>query len=269
MLQRFYRSKKFQIASAMLLILVTLGIIAPIVSPYDYKQMRAGKLFEPPSRAHPLGTDEYGRDILARILFGIRFSLSTATAIALLAMVIGTVLGTISGYYRGFIDSFLSSVADILFSLPTVLWALIAMLILGPGLRTAIAALTFTYIPQFLRLARSCTLAVSVREFVQAAKAIGAGNRRIISRHIFPNIIVPLLVQLALSMSLAIIDESVLSFVGLGAQPPTPSWGLMIRTGLEYLNRAQHLAVVPGLAIVYVVLAFNLLSDGLQEAFQF
>jgi peptide/nickel transport system permease protein len=265
MLHRFRRSKKALLGSFMLVVLVISGVLGPMVSPYDYKQMRAGELFELPSRSHPLGADEFGRDILVRILSGVRFSLSTSATIALSALLIGTFLGILSGYFGGWIDSFLSAVADILFSLPTVLWALLAVLILGPGLQTAIVALSLTYIPQFLRLARSTALSISGREFIDAVRVIGASDGRILVRHVLPNSAAPLLVQFALSMSLAIIDESVLSFVGLGAQPPTPSWGLMVRTGMEYMNRAQHLTVFSGLAIVYAVLAFNLLSDGLQE----
>jgi peptide/nickel transport system permease protein len=265
MVQRFFRSKKALIGSVMLFILIIVGVVGPVTSPYDYDQMRAGELFELPNPNHPLGADEYGRDILVRILSGVRLSLATAATVALSALLIGAFLGIISGYYKGFIDDLLSAAADILFSLPTVLWALMAVLILGPGLPTAVAALSFTYIPQFLRIARSSALSMSAREFVDAARAVGAGNGRILVRHVLPNCAAPLMVQFALSMSLAILDESVLSFVGLGAQPPSPSWGLMIRTGIEYLNRAQHLTIVPGVAIVYLVLAFNLLSDGLQD----
>jgi peptide/nickel transport system permease protein len=267
LLHRFLRSKKALLGSAMLILLLLLGVLGPLVSPYTYKQMRAGELFEAPGSRHPLGTDEFGRDILTRILSGVRFSLSTAAAIALTALLVGTLLGVVAGYYKGWLDNFLSTVADILFSLPTVLWALIAVLILGPGLETVVVALSLTYIPQFLRLARSSALSISAREFIDAAYAIGAGDGRILVRHILPNAAAPLLVQFALSMSFAIIDEAVLSFVGLGAQPPTPSWGLMVRNGIEYLNRAQHLTIFPGFAIIYAVLAFNLLSDGLQEVF--
>ncbi|MFB0547250.1 MAG: ABC transporter permease [Anaerolineae bacterium] len=264
-LRRLCRNKKALFGSIMWISFVLAGIVAPLVTPYRYDQMRAGQLYELPSWQHPMGADEYGRDILTRILFGTRQSLLISIAIAAIALAIGVPLGLVSGYVKGRVDDVLMSLADVMFSLPTVLWALIAFTLLGTGLKTVVIALSLTYAPQYLRLLRASALSISARQYVEAAQSIGASHWRIIVRHILPNCMVPLIVQTALIMSFAILDEAALSFVGLGAQPPQPSWGLMLRTGMNNMYRAVHLVFFPGLIVVYIILALNMLADGLRD----
>jgi peptide/nickel transport system permease protein len=266
-LRAIVRSKKATAGLIMVGLMVLAGLCAPLLTPYDPADMRAAKIFEEPSWQHPLGADEFGRDIFSRTLYGIRISLSVSLTVATLSIFFGVLLGMLAGYREGHIGSAIMALADFLFSLPTVLLALVAATILKPGLITVVIALSIVYTPQFLRLMRGATLKVSQQEFVQAARAVGVGQRRIILRHLLPNVISLLAVQTALVLSFVILDEAALSFIGVGTQPPTPSWGIMLREGMKNLYRAQHLSLFPGIAVTYAVLAFNLLGDGLQDIF--
>lgn len=265
--QAIVRSKKATVGLIMVGLLVLAGILAPLLTPFDPADMRAAKIFEYPSWRHPLGADEFGRDIFSRTLYGIRISLSVSLTVAALSILVGVPLGMLAGYKGGHIGSAIMALADFLFSLPTVLLALVAATILKPGLITVVVALSIVYVPQFLRLMRGATLKVSQQEFVEAAHAVGVGHFRIVFRHLLPNVISLLAVQTALVLSFVILDEAALSFIGVGTQPPTPSWGIMLREGLKNLYRAQHLSLFPGIAVTYAVLAFNLLGDGLQDVF--
>jgi peptide/nickel transport system permease protein len=265
--QAIVRSKKATIGLIMVGLMVLAAILAPVLTPFDPADMRAAKMFEYPSWQHPLGADEFGRDIASRTLYGIRISLSVSLIVAALSMLFGVPLGMLAGYKGGYLGSAVMALADFLFSLPTVLLALVAATILKPGLMTIVVALSIVYTPQFLRLMRGAVMKVSQQEFVDAARAVGVGHFRIIFRHLLPNVISLLVVQTALVLSFVILDEAALSFIGVGTQPPTPSWGIMLREGLKNLYRAQHLSLFPGIAVTYAVLAFNLLGDGLQDVF--
>lgn len=261
------RSKKATTGLTLVGLMVLAAALAPVLTAYDPADMRAGDIFAEPSWRHPLGVDEFGRDILSRTLYGTRISLSVSLTVAALSMLFGVPLGILAGYAEGHIGSAIMALADFMFSLPTVLLALVAAAILKPGLVTVVIALSIVYTPQFLRLMRGATLKVSQQEFVLAAQAVGASRWRIVFRHLLPNVVSLLAVQTALVMSFVILDEAALSFIGVGTQPPTPSWGIMLREGMKNLYRAEHLSLFPGIAVTYAVLAFNLLGDGLQDVF--
>lgn len=258
-------SKKAYIGLIMLILIASLGTLSPLISPADPAQMQVGGLYEKPSLAYPFGTDCFGRDILSRCLYGIRISLGISLFVTICAMILGVSLGTFSAYIGGSVDEVIASGADILFALPTVLLALLAAAIIGPGLKTVIISLIIVYTPQYLRLTRGSVLGILHSEYIEGIRALGANDWRIIRHHILPNCLAPILVQTALAMSFVILDEAALSFLGLGTQAPTPSLGLMLRQGLDYLYRSPYLTIFPGLIISICVLTFNILGDGLRE----
>jgi len=219
-----------------------------------------------PSTEFPLGTDALGRDVLSRILFGARLSMQVAVVSVAIATVVGAVLGLVSGYLGGVVDLVIGRVMDVFFAFPAILLALGIVAALGPDPRNVILAIGVVYTPIFARVVRGPVLALRVREFVEAARAIGATPARIVVRHILPNLLSTLIVQISLALSWAVLTEGALSFLGLSAQPPAPSWGVMLNEGRQYLEFATHLAIFPGLAIMFAVLGFNLLGDGLRDA---
>jgi len=242
------------------------AIFAPLLSPADPTRQVLLDSLLPPSWAHPLGTDEFGRDVLSRVLYGARASLQVGLIAVGLASLVGTLLGQLAGYWGGRLDEMVMRVMDALFSFPSLMLALIINTILGTSLTNAIIAIAIVDTPGFARLARGSTLAVREREFIQAARVIGASHRRIMGWHILPNISAPLIVNATNQVSGAIITEGALSFLGLGVQPPTPSWGSMLRSGYGYMDGSPWLAVAPGLAIMITVLGFNFLGDALRDA---
>lgn len=252
-------------------VIITLGLIlvalaAPLVAPHDPNVQDYSSVLQPPSSLYPLGTDNLGRDVLSRIIYGSRVSLQVGLVAVGLATFAGVIVGLVAGYWRGAADEVLMRIMDALYSFPAVLLALAITAALGPGLGNAMIAIGIVYIPLFARLTRGQVLQVREFEFVTATRAIGATDLRIIGRHIFPNIVAPVIVQASLSVSLAIIVEASLSFLGLGVQPPTATWGGMLRIGYRFLERAPWLALYPGAAIFVTVLGLNLLGDGLRVA---
>jgi peptide/nickel transport system permease protein len=238
---------------------------APVLSPHDPLTMASRSLLAPPGGPFPLGTDQFGRDLLSRLLYGARVSLSVSFASVVLALAGGGAAGIASGYYGGRIDGLLMRVMDVIFAFPAVLLAIAIMAVAGTAVWTVIVAIGVVYTPQFARVSRASVLATRGLEYVEAAAALGAGARRILLRHILPNISAPLIVQTSLSLSLAILTESALSFLGLGTQPPTPSWGNMLADSRRFMATAPWTAVFPGVTIAMVVLGFNLLGDGLRD----
>jgi peptide/nickel transport system permease protein len=220
----------------------------------------------PPSRMHPLGTDEFGRDVLSRVVYGARASLQVGLFAILASSVLGTAIGQIAGYRGGRLDEVLMRIMDALLSFPALMLALVINTILGTSLTNAIIAIAIVTLPGFARLARGSTLAARERDFVEAARTLGAGDGRILGRHILPNILAPLIVNASNQVSAAIVTEGSLSFLGLGVQPPTPSWGSMLRSGYGYMDTSPWLALAPGLALMITVLGFNFLGDALQDA---
>lgn len=264
--RKFKKQKIALIAGVFILLLVILAIIGPFIVPFDVTEADYGSVLEGPSLKHWAGTDEFGRDILSRVVVGTRISLSVGFFSVFIGAFIGTVLGLISGYYGGKIDNLIMRSCDVLFAFPGILLAIGIIAILGPGLVNVVYAVATFTIPIFARIARSSTLAVGATLYVEATKSIGARNWRIILRHIFPGTVSSLIVYFTMRLGLAILTAASLSFLGLGAQPPTPEWGAMLSSGRDYLNSDIHVTLFPGLAIFLTVLAFNLLGDGLRDA---
>jgi len=219
-----------------------------------------------PGPEFPFGTDALGRDLLSRVLFGARLSMQVALVSVAAATILGGTLGLVSGYAGGLVDLAIGRVMDVFFAFPAILLALGIVAALGPDPRNVIIAIAVVYTPIFARVVRGPVLALKVRDFVEAARAIGATPARIVLRHIVPNLLSTLIVQVSLALSWSVLTEGALSFLGLSAQPPAPSWGVMLNEGRQYLEFATHLALFPGLAIMAVVLGFNLLGDGLRDA---
>ncbi|TME36380.1 MAG: ABC transporter permease [Chloroflexi bacterium] len=242
---------------------IALGVgFLPIRDPL---QISADRLAAP-SAAFPFGTDPLGRDLFSRVLFGARLSMEVAVLSVAGATIAGGVLGLVSGYLGGIVDLAIGRVMDVFFAFPAILLALGIVAALGPDPANVIIAIAVVYTPIFMRVVRGPVLALKAREFVEAARAIGATRMRIVVRHIVPNLLSTLIVQVSLALSWAVLTEGALSFLGLSAQPPAPSWGVMLNEGRQYLEFATHLAIFPGLAIMVAVLGFNLLGDGLRDA---
>ena len=231
----------------------------------DPLQISAERLAAP-SAAFPFGTDALGRDLLSRVLFGARLSMQVAVLSVAAATVVGGVLGLVSGYLGGIVDLAIGRVMDVFFAFPAILLALGIVAALGPDPGNVVIAIAVVYTPIFMRVVRGPVLALKARDFVEAARAVGATRTRIVIRHIVPNLLSTLIVQVSLALSWAVLTEGALSFLGLSAQPPAPSWGVMLNEGRQYLEFATHLAIFPGLAIMVAVLGFNLLGDGLRDA---
>ncbi len=249
-----------------LVLLVLTAIFAPYIAPYDPVNGVMADSLQKPSSDHLLGTDELGRDILSRIIYGARISLKVGLIAVTFALSIGTVLGSIAGYYGGKIDNLIMRVMDIMLSFPSLLLAIAFMSVLGRGVENAIIAISIVSIPEYARIVRGSVLSVKENEYVQAARAIGNRDRAIIFKHIMPNVIAPIIVRGTLGISTAILDTAALGFLGLGVQPPDAEWGTMLGAGRSYLFNAPHLVMYPGIAITLTVMAFNMLGDGLRDA---
>ena len=247
------------------LIAIAAAIAGPFLTPYDPSSQELARRLESPTLAHPLGLDELGRDILARLLQGARISLMVGLAVVSVSSVAGMVFGSIAGYFGGWVDDAISRVIDVLMAFPGILLAIALVAVLGPSLVNVVLALSVIGWVGYARLVRGQALRAREFEFVQAARASGASSVRIVLRHVLPAAIPSVVVQATLGMAGAIIAEAALSFLGLGVQPPTPSWGSMLDAGRAHLFDAPHLTIAPGLAIATLVLGFNFLGDGLRD----
>jgi len=245
---------------------VLAAILAPWIAPYRYSTTDFNGVLAHPSGTHLLGTDELGRDVLSRIIWGARASIQAGVLATLLAMAVAVPIGLVAGYYRGWVDPVISRLTDVLLAFPFLILAVGLAAILGPSLLNATLALGIGATPQLIRVARGEALALREEDYVRAAVANGASDAVILGRHIVPNMLSTLLVQATVTIPTAIIGEATLSFLGLGVQPPTPSWGVMLADAQSYLTQAPRLAVYPGLAIFLCSLSFNLLGDGLRDA---
>jgi peptide/nickel transport system permease protein len=265
-LRRLAHRKGAMVALGVILILVVLAILAPYISPYDPARQSWTAVRKAPSALNWFGTDEVGRDILTRILYGARASLSAGVISVAIAIAVGVPVGLLAGYAGGIIDGVISRFTDAMLACPFLILAIALAAFLGPSLGNAMIAIGITATPIFVRLTRGQVLSVKSEDYVEAARAIGNPHWRIAFRHILPNVLPALLVQATLTIATAIIAEASLSFLGLGQQPPAPSWGSMLNSAQRFLSTAPWMAVFPGLAIFVTVLSFNLLGDGLRDA---
>jgi peptide/nickel transport system permease protein len=265
-IRRFKRRKGALLALAVIAVFVSAAILAPLISPYHPDLQTWTSVRKAPSALHWFGTDDVGRDVLARVIFGARASLLAGVISVAIALLIGVPVGLISGYLGGFIDALFSRITDALLACPFLILAIAFAAFLGPSLGNAMIAIGITTTPIFIRLTRGQVMAVKVEDYVEAARAVGNPHWRIALVHILPNILPALLVQATLSIAAAIIAEAALSFLGLGQQPPAPSWGSMLNAAQRFLVNAPWMAIWPGLAIFLTVLSFNLVGDGLRDA---
>jgi ABC-type dipeptide/oligopeptide/nickel transport system permease subunit len=260
------RNKAALFGGALLLLYIFTALFAPVLYPGSPSAPNLMMSLEKPSRDHLLGTDELGRTILGRIIWGSRVSLLIALGVVSVGLVLGVPLGLISGYYGGKIDFAIQRVTDMMLAFPGFLLALALVAVLGVGMKNTVISIGISMIPIYIRLVRGCVLSVREQVYVEAARAVGTKDVRIIVRHILPNVMVPITVQTSLGMGTAILFAAGLGFLGLGVQPPNPEWGAMLGSGRAYLFNAPHVATFPGVAIFLAVLSFNLLGDGLRDA---
>jgi peptide/nickel transport system permease protein len=265
--KRFLRRPLAVAGLVVALAFILAAILAPWVAPYSAGATDFNALLAPPSRQHLLGTDELGRDVFSRIIWGARASIEAGVLATMLALVVAVPIGVIAGYYRGWIDAVIARLTDVLLAFPFLIIAVGLAAILGPSLTNATIALGVGAAPALIRIARGEALALREEDYVRAAVANGASDLRILLRHVLPNMSSTLIVQATIAIPAAIIGEAVLSFLGLGVQPPTPSWGVMLADAQSYLEQAPSLAIYPGLAIFFCSLSFNLLGDGLRDVF--
>jgi len=265
-LRRYARNRLALVGLWVVLGITVMALFAHWLAPASPIKPDFVNLLQPPSVTHPMGTDDLGRDIFSRVIFGARTSLLAGVISVGIAVVVGLPVGLLSGYYGGRLDDVLMRLTDALLSFPFLVLALALAAVLGAGLDKAMIAIGIVFTPGFIRLARGQVLSEREQNYVEAAKALGAGDGRIIWSHVLPNVLSPVLVQASLATAVAITAEAALSFLGLGTQPPTPSWGSMLNIAQAYLSTAPWMAIWPGLAIFVTVLALNLLGDGLREA---
>jgi peptide/nickel transport system permease protein len=259
------RNRLVLFGAGIIVLMAVLAILADIVAPYNPTDMKVMDALKRPSASHWFGTDRFGRDVLSRTIHGTRIALGVALSSIGIAVLIGSVLGLIGGFVGGWSDMLIGRIMDVLFSFPTLVLAIAIAAMMGPGLNNAVLAIAVVYVPLFCRVARGPVIAERAKEHVAAAIALGGGSPRVIFRHVLPNVLAPLIVQASVSLAFAILIEASLSYVGLGTQPPDPSWGTMLNEGRTYLETAPWMSIFPGLAIMLAVLGFNLLGDGLRD----
>lgn len=259
-------NKSALIGAAVVTLFVGLAVLAPLLPIADPNATDWGAIRKPPSATAWMGTDEIGRDVLARMIWGAQASLLAGVVSVLIAVAIGVPFGLISGYFGGWTDSIISRITDALLALPFLIMAIALAAFLGPSLTNAMIAIGLSAVPIFIRLTRGQVLAIKTEDYVEGARAIGLGHIPIMTRYILPNVFPPILVQATLTIATAIIAEASLSFLGLGQQPPAPSWGSMLNTAKNFLSQAPWMAIWPGAGIFLVVMGFNLMGDGLRDA---
>lgn len=265
-LRRLLKNFAFTAGLILTLLLVLAALAAPLLATHDPNQQDTSRRLEEPSNEHLLGLDDLGRDVYSRIVYGARVSLRVGFSVVLIASLVGITLGAISGYFGGIPDMLVMRLCDILLAFPGILLAIALVAVLGPSLINVILALSIIGWVGYARLVRGQVLKVREMEYVTAAKALGAKSPRVIIKHVLPNVINPVIVMATLGLAGAILAEAALSFLGLGVQPPTPSWGAMLTAGRRYLGLANHLAIFPGAAIMLAVMGLNFLGDGLIDA---
>ncbi|WP_445683196.1 nickel transporter permease [Solibacillus sp. FSL K6-1523] len=265
-MKRLLKNKAAVIGGLVILFIILVGIIGPFLLKTDPNAQDILNKLQPPSKEHWFGTDNFGRDIFTRVVFGTKLTLKVGFLSVLIGGIIGIVLGIVSGYYGGIIDTLIMRVMDVLLAFPGILLALAIVSVLGGSLTNVIIAVGIFSVPAFARIVRGSTLQVKKLEYIDAVRALGASDGRIIFKHILPNILSPIIVQATMRIATAILTASGLAFLGLGAQPPASEWGAMLSDGRAYMHNASHMVMFPGMMIVIVVLAFNIFGDGLRDA---
>jgi peptide/nickel transport system permease protein len=264
--RKFRRNKRGVAGMVILIVLFLAGIFAPFISPYDPIAQNLRESLKPPSFAHWLGTDNFGRDFLTRIIYGIRISLAAGLVAVSISLVVGGVLGALAGYYVGWVDNIILRFMDTLLAMPSILLAISIVAALGGGVINMLIAIGLSSMPQYCRTLRAEILKIREQEFVEAARAAGASDFSIIMRHILPNCLAPLIIRVTMGMAGAILSCASLSFIGLGVSPPTPEWGSMLSRGREYIRTHPNLSTFPGFAIMLTIFALNLMGDALRDA---
>jgi peptide/nickel transport system permease protein len=269
--RRLLRHRGAVAGLVVILLFFAAALLAPLLTPYDPLVQDLNRRLQGPSSAHPLGTDDFGRDILSRVMYGARISLTIGFMSVGIAVVGGLLLGLVAGFYitgrwGRVIDIIIMRTSDILLAFPAVLLAIAIVTAFGPGLRNAMLAIAIIYLPRFIRIVRAAILVEKERTYIEAGQALGMSHRRLLLRHLLPNVMSPVIVQATLGLAEAIIEAAALSFLGLGATPPTPEWGAMLSEGRSYLRLAPWVTFFPGMAIFLIVVSFNLLGDGLRDA---
>lgn len=264
--KRLQKNKAAMFGLSVILILVFMAVFADLIAPYHYDKQNLSDAFMLPSRTYLLGTDNFGRDILSRIIYGSRISLQVGLISVGLGAAVGGSLGAIAAFYGGRLDNIIMRCMDILLAIPNILLAISISAALGPGLVNAMIAVGLGTVPTYARVVRASVMTVKENEFVEAARCIGAKNGRIISKHILPNAMAPIIVQATLGVANAILSAASLSFIGLGIQPPTPEWGAMLSAGRQYIRDYWHIVTFPGLAIMLTIVSLNMFGDGLRDA---
>ncbi|MCM3700404.1 nickel transporter permease [Paenibacillus macerans] len=262
----FRKNKIAMIGLIMIVLFVLIALLAPVIAPYDFKAQELGDRLKPPSSEHWFGTDDLGRDLFTRVLYGARISLWVGTFSVIGSIILGTLLGILAGFYGKWVDMIISRLFDILLAFPSILLAIAIVAILGPSLQNALYAIAIVNIPTYGRLVRAKVLSLKNEEYITAARAVGMKNSGILLRHILPNSLTPIIVQGTLGIATAIIEAAALGFLGLGAQPPAPEWGKMLSDSRQFIATAPWTVVFPGVSIMLTVLAFNLMGDGLRDA---
>jgi peptide/nickel transport system permease protein len=266
-LRAFVKNRLAVVGTILLLVFVLCAVFAEFIAPYDPLEMRLDSGYlQPGEQGFLLGTDNFGRDILSRLIYGSRISLTVGLVVVSIATILGSTLGLLSGYYGGVVDILVMRLVEVLASFPFLILAVAVMAVLGPSIYNVMLVLGIVSWPIYARLVRSQVLTLRESPFVEAARAIGAGNTRVMFKHILPNCTSTLIVTAAMSMAGAILSTAALGFLGLGVQPPTPEWGMMLNEGKDFLRRAPHMITIPGIAIMLVVLSLNFIGDGLRDA---
>ncbi|KMZ42055.1 MULTISPECIES: nickel transporter permease [Bacillales] len=266
----FYRklrkNKLAMVGGCIVIFYIAIALLAPFIAPHDPYEIDLVNKLKSPSSEHWMGTDDKGRDVLSRLLYGTQLSMSVGFVAVFIGAFFGIILGLLSGYYGGWVDTVISRIIDVLLAFPGILLSLAIVSALGPSLFNVMIAVGIFSIPVFARIVRGSTLTVKKLEYIDAIRSLGANDFTIIFRHIFPNILSPIIVQATMRLATAILSAAGLSFLGLGAQPPLPEWGAMLSNGRDFLFTAPHLAMFPGFAIATLVLGFNIFGDGLRDA---
>ena len=264
---RYLKTRPIPMAGAAIVIgLVVVAVLAPLLAPFDPIEQDLYRRLQPPTWNHLMGTDDFGRDILSRVVYGARISLRIGLLCSSISLTVGTTLGLVAGYRGGLADTLIMRLVDVMLAFPSILLAIAIVAVIGPGIDNVMIAVSIVLIPQFARLVRAQVLTLRELAYVEAARALGASDLRIVALSVLPNCLAPLIVQTSLSLATAILDAAGLSFLGLGAQPPTPEWGAMLNSGRELLLKAPWVMTFPGLAIFIVALGLNLFGDGLRDA---